>query len=457
VTTVDGPIVGGTGKPYGGPPDGVPDGYVMEEFLLSGTASSYRPVSGTTPGLDGLWEVEPAEEAEYCTRLYVVRPADPGDFNGVVLVNWQNVTAGVDLGVPPREAYAGYAWVGVTTQRVAIEGQPSLGAGMPATSGLPSADPERYGSLHHPGDAFSYDIFTQAGRLLAPGRVIGVVDPLGGLEPTTILALGGSQSAMRLGSYLNLVHQRERVFDGFFPNVHWGMCPPPPDQSLFESFLPTGDGLTAGSAQIRDDGEVPVLVLCTESEAPNMYPVRQPDTDTFRYWEMAGTAHASGAGFDALIAATEGLNLAAFAEELSPNEVQWDYVADAALRHLVRWVQHGEAPPRFPMIDFDPGPPAAIRRDEFGNAIGGIRLPDLEAATGRHRGSNDANVFAALMGESVPFTAAELSTRYQGGREDYLQIWDGAVDRLETAGLDLGPDAAALRQRGRELADQLFA
>ena len=35
---------------------------------------------------------------------------------------------------------------------------------------LKSRDPERYTALRHPGDAFSYDIFTQAGRLVRAGH-----------------------------------------------------------------------------------------------------------------------------------------------------------------------------------------------------------------------------------------------------------------------------------------------
>ena len=76
----------------------------------------------------------------------------------------------------------GYAWVGITTQRVAHEGQPSLAEDMPATIGLREWDPERYGSLHHPGDAFSYDIFSQAPGRLRQGSAAGV-DMLGGLSP----------------------------------------------------------------------------------------------------------------------------------------------------------------------------------------------------------------------------------------------------------------------------------
>src|SRR5215470_16701548 len=140
--------------------------------------------------------------------MYVVRPT-PERFNGVVLVNWQNVTKGVDLGAPSfYEMESGYAWVGVTTQRIAIEGQPDLGMGYAATGGLVTWDPRRYGDLRHPGDAYSYDIFTQAARAVVfPSR--DAPDPLAGLKPTLVLATGESQSAMRLGSYLNLVGDPE--------------------------------------------------------------------------------------------------------------------------------------------------------------------------------------------------------------------------------------------------------
>jgi len=452
--SVSGPVDGGKGRPFGSPPCGVEEaGYVMEEFLVEGSAGSYRPTA--PPGLDGRWAVEPADEAAYRTRMYVVRPASADDFNGIVLANWQNVTAGFDLGMPTPEAYNGYAWVGITTQAVAIDGMPALGPGMAATRGLPAEDPERYGTLHHPGDAFSYDVFTQVAATVGPGRVppVGPVDPLGGLEPCLILATGSSQSAMRLGSYLNMVHERAQLFDGFLLTVHWGLCPPPPDQVLLESFMPLDDGLYAGSARIRDDG-VPVLVLCTETEVLANFPVRQPDTDSYRFWEMAGTAHATGAGLEDFADFLDRF-AGADADDLHANTVGWDYVADAALRHLVRWIERGEAPPRFPPIDVDPGPPAAIRRDEWGNATGGIRLPDVVAPIAHHRGDNDVNLLLAMLGESIPFTRDELAARY-AGRDDYLSEWDGAIDALLQGGLTLDGNAAALRARGRVLADEYF-
>ena len=173
---------------------------------------------------------------------------------------------------------------------------------MPATVGLREWDPDRYGSLHHPGDAFSYDIFSQAARRLREGPA-GGIDMLGGRSPRLVIATGGSQSAMRLGSYLNLAHQEDRVIDGFLLTVHWGLCPPPPDMNLVESFDLTPEFRFKASSQIRDDGEVPILVVNSESETMMVSIVRQPDSDTFRFWEMAGTAHAGGESAELMTAA----------------------------------------------------------------------------------------------------------------------------------------------------------
>src|SRR5208283_3600179 len=92
---VTGPVEGGKGHIFGSPIENLNEhGFVMEEYFLEGKAVSYAATKGTELGLDGLWDVEPADEASYKTRAYVVRPADPAKFNGIALVNWQNVTIG---------------------------------------------------------------------------------------------------------------------------------------------------------------------------------------------------------------------------------------------------------------------------------------------------------------------------------------------------------------------------
>jgi len=111
IPIVSGPVEGGKGQIFGSPIEDLgARGFTMEEYFLEGTAVSYAPTEGTEPGLDGLWDVEPVEEASYKTPAYVVRPADQARCNGIVLVNWQNVTIGADFGMPDLEQLErGYA------------------------------------------------------------------------------------------------------------------------------------------------------------------------------------------------------------------------------------------------------------------------------------------------------------------------------------------------------------
>src|SRR5690349_12827658 len=166
-------------------PDTAPDagltsrGYVQHEYFLAGTATAYT-ASGPL-GSDGRWNAVPTTKAFYRTRLLVRRPTDPSRFNGTVLVEWLNVSTGGDLDVTWGAAMDqlirdGYAYVGVSAQATGV-------------NGLKNSNPSRYGDLVHPGDDYSYDIFSQAGAVLR-GRVGS--DPLGGLHVRRLLGNGES-------------------------------------------------------------------------------------------------------------------------------------------------------------------------------------------------------------------------------------------------------------------------
>jgi hypothetical protein len=304
--------------------------------------------------------------------------------------------------------------------------------------------------LHHPGDEFSYDIFTQAARTLAAERPLDRVDPLGGLRPRLLVATGESQSAMRLGSYINMVDDTERLFDAFFLNLHWGVCPYPPNQPLFDSFAPIGHGLSAGSAAINDRGRAPILVLNTESETLRSFPVRQPDTATYRFWEMAGTAHLGGSVVAEMQEMMTRDGMTTTLELDSANTVEWGYVRNAALEHLVAWADGDTPPPSFTPIGVLNG---AIVTDEIGNATGGIHLPDLIVPTAVQSGTNAnaINPVAALAGQSTPLTDEQLTARYSNAGA-YLKAWREAVDTTQARGLILESDLEAVRARGRTMA-----
>ena len=167
-------------------------GFVEDEFVLSGDAASYRLEDERST--DGRWQAEPAGTTGFTTRILVRRPADGTDFSGTVVVEWLNVSGGMD--VPPiwmmthtHLLRRRHAWIGVSAQRAGIEG-----GGLARGMHLKRAFPDRYAALTHPGDAWSFDIFSQAGRAVRSGRA------LGDHVPRRLLAAGHSQSAAYLGT-----------------------------------------------------------------------------------------------------------------------------------------------------------------------------------------------------------------------------------------------------------------
>ena len=269
-------------------------GYTETEYAVEGTATSYE-LEGER-GLDGRWDVTPGPEAGFRTRFVVRRPSDPARFSGTVVVEWHNVSAGIDAapdwGFFHRHVAAeGHAWVGVSAQKVGIDG-----GGFVEGIHLKLLAPERYGQLKHPGDAWSFDMFSQVGALL---RLPADENPLGaGLAAAHLLAAGESQSAACLVTYINAIDDHARVFDGFFVHGRPGV-----GVAIDGVFIPTasGEGLasttravSAKGERIRDDARVPVLVLQSETDVILLGGglAEQDDSDHVRLWEMAGAAHA---------------------------------------------------------------------------------------------------------------------------------------------------------------------
>ena len=214
---ITGPIRGGAhGFPFASTVlDLAAAGYVEEEFFVEGSASGYASDGELAP--NGSWTVKVASHSPYKTRILVRRPADQSRFNGTLVVEWLNVSGGGDnpadwAFVHPLLLARGYAWVGVSAQSVGVVGFPPEHprSALGEAGALKTWDAERYGSLSHPGDTYSYDIFAQVGRAL---RVAGDVDPLGGLQVARVLAIGVSQSAARLATYINAVQALAKAND----------------------------------------------------------------------------------------------------------------------------------------------------------------------------------------------------------------------------------------------------
>ena len=407
-------------------------GYVIEEFVVEGLACRYA-ASADAAVADGGGVGTIREGAEfYRTRVYVLTPKDRSAFNGVLIANWQNVSRNMDVGAPDGdEIYRGYAWAGITTQRLGIEGKPGE---MP---GLVEWDRERYRGLTHPGDAYSYDIFAQTARLLKDGPGEAKPDPLRGLRPAMVVAAGRSQSAMRLGSYLSYAHHHDRLFDAFLLVVHFGICPPLGEPDFWSLFAADEFGRYPGQSKLSDAGDAKILAVSTECEALYNFAARQPDTNGYRFWEIAGASHSNPDRDQALKLIFERDGVSKALSDTAPlSTLEYQQIKDAALRWLVRWRANGAAPPRFPpiSIDFDGTGRPQIRRDQIGNSLGGIRMPAVAASGGIYLGSLHAALPESLQGYARQFSRAEL-TAIHGSEAAFLQSWQRAIDQLE--GLDL--------------------
>jgi len=436
VPTVSGPVSGGAhGRPFGSSlADLSAPGYVEEEYFLAGTATAYAAAKPL--GSDGVWSVAPTGAQPYKTRLLVRRPKDPARFNGTVVLEWQNVSGGFDVDAEWGYAYPalmrdGYAWVGVSAQRAGVMGPP-LRAGF--SQPLTLWDPQRYGALSVPNDDFSYDIFTQAARLVGPHRPSVTPDPLAGLKVARILGIGASQSANRLATYVDAVQPVANALDGILIasriGVRGGAAPL------------AADGPMPDPVKIRPDLKVPVLVVETESDALSHYPARTPDSEHYRLWEMAGTAHQNawadqyfGDEIKRDLGGSGGLGGC----DRAVNDLPTQHVQAAAIHVLDQWVGTGKPPPSAPPIAIS-GSPAMIERDELGNAKGGQRLPGIAAPVAVYGGLGTPE-HCRLEGFMVPLDKETLKRLYPD-HAAYVAKVKEAAGAAEKAGFLLQAEAA---------------
>ncbi len=426
-------------------------GYVQREYFLSGTARSFRPLG--TLGPDGRWDVAPADQAAYKTRVVVYQPEDPARFNGSVVLEWFNVSGGLDASPDWTNMHTelireGYAWVGVSAQRLGIEG----GTAAVGVVNLPLkiVNPVRYESLTHPGDSFSYDIFSQAGQAL---RQPAAGNPLGDLPVQRVLAVGQSQSAFRMVTYANAVHPLARVFDGFLVHSRGAFGAPLSQAPQMAVEVP-------GTAPVRDDLDVPTLIFQTESDLTFLQyaTARQPDSEQVRLWEAAGTAHADtyilvGGPTDlgdspapySLVVTSEPLP-GIISCPVPINSGPQHVLVKAALAALERWVRDGTPPPIAARLELAAGPPLALRRDARGIALGGIRTADVDVPIATLSGdAQGSSILCSLFGSTVPFDAATLTALY-GSSAAYVAAVTQATDTAVAAGFVLPADALRIKE-----------
>src|SRR5262245_56884236 len=410
-------------------------GYVEEEYFLQGAARTYEIPR------DQMSNGTPAEATHpFKTRLVVRRPTLPARFNGTVIVEWTNVSEGFDNEVDwfhsgEHFVRAGYAWVGVSAQNVGV-------------NTLKQRNADRYGQLDLTdggtvmNDGLSDDVFAAAG---AAGRGRGGWPVLGPLRAERVIASGHSQSAGRLATYFNAVHPLSPVYDAVV--------------------------LHGGGGKMRTDLGVKIAKLLSETDVLGQVATRQPDTDKFRTWEVAGTSHldfkhatelvklglrsrdtmlpnppptpAAGAGragraggpFGGAPGPYNGCNHPPL------SRIPSEYVQNALYDHMARWLKDGTPPPTAPPITIgvDSERPYIVR-DAFFNALGGIRLAEHDVATAVNSGENTGSGFCFLTGWHETFDRTRLAALYST-HAAYVSAVKATTEKNLKAGYILKADA----------------
>jgi Alpha/beta hydrolase domain len=179
----------------------------------------------------------------------------------------------------------------------------------------------------------------------------------------------------------------------------------------------------------RNDLTVPVFLFQTETDiAFSNGSVRQPDTRLFRSWEVAGSSHFDWYGLDiGPIDTGNGqgavLNLAANLipptvtsagtcnQPINTGGTHW--VLDAAMYWTNLWVTYRIPPPIGQPLDVSSLSPVVFAKDANGNALGGVRSPQVDAPVAAYGGIGNTPVpNCILFGTTMPFSQAQIAKLY---------------------------------------------
>ena len=327
---------------------------------------------------------------------------------------------------------------------------------------LIEVDPERYGSLAHPGDTFSYDMYSQAGAVARGGE--GTV--LGDLRSSA--SSRSASRSRRSGSPRTSTSSTRStpVYDGFLVHARGGSAlaarrerrrarsvgaaralprrPPRagallrgrdrPDGPRVPPGAPARHRASSGSGRWR----APRTPTCTRSWSGSSTAARSPIADARRRVEADERAARSRA--------RARRSTPARSTTCSRPRSRTSSGGCATARR-----RHGAAP-----REVRDDEPTQFVVDDHGNARGRHPHPARRRADRRRsRGwATTARRSARLFGTTVPFGAEQLASLYPS-KADYCARFDAATDAAVAAGLFLAADAAEIKAIAAELLPRL--
>jgi Alpha/beta hydrolase domain len=457
-------------------------GYVEDEYFLTGQANTYD-WAGSGRGVKVI-----AGPGKYVTRILVMRPRDAARFGGNVEVTVLNASLNIDFGGPTdfaRMAKQGDVWIGITTKAVTANALKKFDSvryapldwSNPAPPQSRCAQPtmiptymaggkEALEAMAKSGAASSWpqyedglvwDMLGQLGQLLKSEQRSAI---LPGFSKPWVYMTGVSQSSIYIRTWIAGFHDRFRTADGKpVYDGYLGVVGP----AMIRINQCAADVPLEARLQKLATPDVPFISISSEGEMWQARYTHQPDRFSRRggivTYEVAGASHRAGdvpglapdrisfAPIPDMIKAGMQMPGGSSAPNLippgaKPNDFIWQPLVRGAFRNLEAWVRRGIRPPLAAGIALDAK--HEIRRDTNGNALGGLRMPYIDAPTATHTGYLTAGGFGGVMGVKRPFTAEALMALYPDPAT-YLDKFSAATDRLLARHWISAEDAAAMK------------
>ena len=397
-------------------------GYTVAEYLVSGRANVYQPVSMADArrmmDRDNVKDLARHDRyvaqlrranAPYTTRILVYRPEDPAKFSGEVVAEITHPGGG------------GRALVfGMVNGALLSHGDAYVTIEHPLTfHGMKIADPARYGRLQAADATQIWGMVAQVGALL---RSDSSKSPLRGYRVRNLFLTGYSFTGVATATFADYYHDDARMQNG---------------APIFDGYLPFANAMYVKPL------DVPVIRLNTQSDFNSFGGVanRRQDSDAagdrYRLYEVAGASHANASPVPLPEAAPprpiklqEDPGLPKFAPQKClrdmphgsrPDTMPINYAIAQAFLDMYRWVNGGTPPPRTPFIATGRDGQALL--DANGNAIGGLRLPAMIAPAAAY-GTGRGDCF--LFGYQLPFATEKMKARY-GTHANYMRSVERAA------------------------------
>jgi hypothetical protein len=463
--------------------------YTIIQATLHGQLSPKEKI----PGLEKA-PLNEAGQVEYSTKLVLTIPTDKSRGNGALLIDVPNrgkAYASALYNSPRDEPFQSGTFEqgtgflqdnGFSVAEVYWE----LGQGANLPSFIDTDNQRKY------VEGVGFAIMRDAGIFLAHAAQDskGNANPLAGMISRT-LASGKSQTGRFLKSFLlngfNMAGP-QRVFDGMhvfvsgsglLPIMQTGSGPASSGNGTPSFTNPELPGVHDGLLTI---GEITAQVVARGEVAPKMMLITT-STDYYSLRASLGRTGAEGQADQALPANVRMYDIASSSHvliplkpphcTLLPGSLDWTPVSRATFLRLDQWVGSNAPPPATQLMPLEraSATPATLKApnnlpnaviqvpklDADGNALGGVRLPDLVAPLGTHGGQNVPETRCSLMGSYIPFAKdanqraatndlrLSVAERYKN-RDDYVNRIRGAALSLLESGFLLQDDAAVIVQ-----------